>query len=343
MRKLRTKAKYVLLQAVVCLLPFGPAQAEPTIHVQSVASVGFTVSDMDRSVAFYRDALSLKLISDVEVDGPEYDRFWGVFGARARLVRMQLGEQTLELTQFLSPPDVRPIPVPSYSNDLWFQHIAIVVRDMDEAWAHLRKHHVRQISPRPQTIPVSNTAAAGIKAIKFRDPDGHNLELLWFPEGKGHARWHKPSADVFLGIDHTAMTVRSTEQSLQFYRDVLGLMVGGGSLNVGMEQEHLDNLRGARVRVTGLKTESGPPGVEFLEYELPGAGRPIPPDTSPTDLWHWHVMVVVRDVAAAAAVLCARASCVSNGGVAMPDGTLGFTQGFLLRDPDGHALQLVSR
>ncbi|MEX5280730.1 MAG: VOC family protein [Nitrospiraceae bacterium] len=302
-----------------------------------------TVSDMDRSIRFYRDVLTFKPVSDVEVDGPEYDRFWGVFGARVRLVRMQLGEQALELMQFLSPPDARPIPAPSYSNDLWFQHVAIVVRDMDEAWARLRKHHVRQISPRPQTIPASNVAAAGIRAIKFRDPDGHNLELLWFPQGKGNARWHQPGTDLFLGIDHTAITVRNTDKSLQFYRDLLGLMMAGGSLNVGMEQEHLDSLPGARVRVTGLKTETGPPGVEFLEYELPAAGRPMPSDTSPTDLWHWHVTVVVPDAVAAMTILCARVFCVSNSGGPMHDRALGFAQGFLVRDPDGHTLQLVSR
>ena len=88
---------------------------------------------MDRSVAFYRDVLTFKPVSDVEVDGPEYDQLYGVFGVHARIVRIQLGEQQIELTQFISPPDLRPIPVPSYSNDLWFQHFAIVVRDMDAA------------------------------------------------------------------------------------------------------------------------------------------------------------------------------------------------------------------
>ncbi|MCS6329566.1 MAG: VOC family protein, partial [Nitrospira sp.] len=146
---------------------------------------------MDRSIAFYRDVLTFTPLSDVEVDGPEYDQFWGLFGVRARVVRLQLGEQELVLTEFLSPPDLRPIPMPSYSHDLWFQHCAIVVRDMEAAWAQLRKHHVRQVSPRPQTIPRSNVAAAGIKAMKFRDPDGHNLELLWFPDGKGHPRWQR--------------------------------------------------------------------------------------------------------------------------------------------------------
>jgi catechol 2,3-dioxygenase-like lactoylglutathione lyase family enzyme len=255
---------------------------------------------------------------------------------------MQLGGQQLELIEFLAPPDVRPIPVPSFSNDLWFQHFAIVVRDMEAAWVQLRKHRVRQISPRPHTIPISNSAAAGIKAIKFRDPDGHNLELLWFPDGKGNPVWHKPTEDLFLGIDHTAMTVRSTENSIKFYRDLLGLTVSGGTLNMGAEQEHLDSLPGARARVTGLVPTIGPPGLEFLEYELPAAGRPIPLDSHPTDLWHWQTTVVVPDVEAAAATLRGTAQFISSRVVTLPDKALGFTKGFQVRDPDGHAIQIIS-
>ncbi len=318
------------------------AGAEPRTVVQSVASVGFTVSDMDRSVSFYRDVLTFKQVSDVEVDGPEYDKLYGIFGVRARVVRMQLGEQQIEMTQFISPPDLRPIPVPSYSHDLWFQHFAIVVRDMEAAWAQLRRHHVRQISPRPQTIPASNVPAAGIKAIKFRDPDGHNLELLWFPEGKGNPVWKRGGTDLFLGIDHTAMTVRSTESSAKFYRDLLGMTVAGGTLNMGQTQQYLDSLPGARTRVTGLAAQTGPPGLEFLEYELPTAGRPFPADSHPTDLWHWQTTLVVSDVEAAAATLKETAQLVSSGAVSVPDGSLGFKKAVLVRDPDGHAIQLVS-
>jgi len=334
-----------LLLAVLLCLPSTQARAgeNHAVVATSVGAIGFTVSDMDRSVSFYRDVLTFKPISDVEVDGPEYDRLWGIFGVRARVVRMQLGEQQLELIEFLSPPDVRPIPVPSYSNDLWFQHFAIVVRDMEAAWAQLRKHHVRQISPRPQTIPVSNAAAAGIKAIKFRDPDGHNLELLWFPEGKGNPKWHRSGTDVFLGIDHTAMTVRSTENSIKFYRDLLGMTVAGGTLNMGTEQEHLDSLPGARAHVTGMQPQMSPPGVEFLEYELPTAGRPMPADSHPTDLWYWQTTLIVPDVDTTAAVLRATTPFVSSGVVTLEDHTLGFSKGLLIRDPDGHVMQLVSQ
>jgi catechol 2,3-dioxygenase-like lactoylglutathione lyase family enzyme len=319
------------------------APAEPRLSVQSVASVGFTVSDMDRSVAFYRDVLTFKPVSDVEVDGAEYDQLWGLFGVRARVVRLQLGDQALELIEFLSPPDVRPIAAPSYSNDLWFQHFAIVVRDMDQAWAHLRHYHVRQISPRPQTIPISNPTAAGIKAIKFRDPDGHNLELLWFPDGKGHPTWHKPGDALFLGIDHTAMTVRSTEHSMTFYRDLLGMTVAAGTVNMGTEQQHLDSLPGARARVTGINPVMGPPGLEFLEYELPAAGRPMPADSHPTDLWHWQTTLVVPDAEAAAALVQGMGQFVSSGVVTLPDKALGFTQGLQVRDPDGHVMQIVAQ
>lgn len=318
------------------------AATESPIAVQSVAAVGFTVSDMDRSVAFYRDVLTFTPISDVEVDGPEYDQLWGIFGVRARVVRLQLGEQQLELVEFLSPPDLRPVPVPSYSNDLWFQHIAIVVRDMDRAWGQLRTHHVRQISPRPQTIPISNPAAAGIKAVKFRDPDGHNLELLWFPEDKGSPSWKMFGTNLFLGIDHTAMTVRSTESSTKFYRDLLGMTVAGGTLNMGTTQQYLDSLPGARTRVTGLAPKMGPPGLEFLEYELPTAGRPFPTDSHPTDLWHWQTTLVVPDVEAAAAQVHGMGQMISSGVVTLPDKGLGFTKGFLVRDSDGHAVQIVS-
>src|SRR5215472_13554438 len=247
-----------LLLAVLLCLPSTQATAgeNHAVVATSVGAIGFTVLEMDRSVSFYRDVLTFKPISDVEVDGPEYDRLWGIFGVRARVVRMQLGEQQLELIEFLSPPDVRPIPVPSYSNDLWFQHFAIVVRDMEAAWAQLRKHHVRQISPRPQTIPVSNAAAAGIKAIKFRDPDGHNLELLWFPEGKGSPKWHRSGTDVFLGIDHTAMTVRSTESSIKFSQVWGGIPCAGNTLKGGAGKENRTICPGPRGRGKGTNPQT---------------------------------------------------------------------------------------
>jgi catechol 2,3-dioxygenase-like lactoylglutathione lyase family enzyme len=258
----------------------------------AVGPVGFTVAEMERSVAFFRDVLTFEKVADCEFHDDAFDRLTGVFGARVRVVDMRLGEEALRLTQYLTPQS-RPIPADSRSNDRWFQHIAIVVRDMDAAHARLRKHKVRPVSTAPQTLPEWNQAAAGIRAFYFRDPDEHNLEIIWFPAGKGDPRWQRKTDALFLGIDHTAIVVTDTDASLRFYRDTLGLRVVGESENHGSEQEHLNHVFGARVRITSLRAPKGP-GIEFLEYLTPRDGRPFPADAQPSDLVHWETTVIVE-------------------------------------------------
>jgi catechol 2,3-dioxygenase-like lactoylglutathione lyase family enzyme len=189
---------------------------------------------------------------------------------------MRLADESVELTEYLAPRG-RPAPVDSRSNDRWFQHIAIIVSDMDRAYAWLRQHKVQHASTGPQRLPDWNTKARGIQAFYFRDPDGHPLEILQFPPDKGDPRWHRPTEKLFLGIDHTAIVVGDTGASLGFYRDVLGLRVVGESENYGPEQERLNNVFGARLRITTLRAAAGP-AIEFLEYLTPRDGRPMPAD-----------------------------------------------------------------
>jgi len=108
------------------------------IKVNEVDSVGLTVHDMDAELKFFTEVLPFKTVSDEEVVGDDFEELFGVFGCRARVVRLQLGNEFISLTQFLAPRG-RPIPVDSKSNDGWFQHIAIVVSDMEEALRLARK------------------------------------------------------------------------------------------------------------------------------------------------------------------------------------------------------------
>ncbi len=100
-----------------------------------------------------------------------------------RVVRLRLGDETIELTEYLAPKG-RPIPVDSRSNDRWFQHFAIIMSDMERAYARLRQHKVQHASTGPQTLPDWNKNAGGIKAFYFKDPDGHALEILQFPRAR---------------------------------------------------------------------------------------------------------------------------------------------------------------
>jgi catechol 2,3-dioxygenase-like lactoylglutathione lyase family enzyme len=299
-----------------------------------------TVSDMDRSVAFYSKVLKFEKVSDVEVWGPNYEQLQGVFGARMRVVRMSLGDESIELTEYLAPQG-RPIPVDSRSNDRWFQHIAIIVSDMDRAYRWLRQNKVRHASTGPQRLPDWNSNASGIWAFYFKDPDSHALEILQFPPDKGDPKWHRPTNNLFLGIDHTAIVVKDTEESLRFYRDVLGLKVAGESENYGTEQEHLNNVFGARLRITGLRPAKGP-GIELLEYLTPRDGRPAPADKRANDLMHWQTRLWVQNTEKTARGLqTGRFEFISPGVIQMPDGQLGFSKGLLVLDPDGHAIQMV--
>jgi catechol 2,3-dioxygenase-like lactoylglutathione lyase family enzyme len=313
--------------------------------VERVKTIGFTVANLDRVAEFFEKVLQFEKVAEFRMVGSEYDTMQGVFNVNMRIVHLKLGEQIIELTGYVSPPTGRPIPVSSFSNDAWFEHMAIVVRDMDAAYKVLQEANVRQVSAHPIIIPESNPGAAGIKAIKFHDPEGHDLELIYFPTGKGDPSWQRPSNKLFLGIDHTAMTVGSTEKSVTFYRDLLGFQVGGTTLNTGSTQAVLDNLFNDTCLVTAMMPAVAPAHVELLEYKTPAGGRPMPSDTKSNDLWHWQTTVVTKDIGSAAERLRKTgAQFVTPEVIAIPQearARLGFAKALMIRDPTGHALRLV--
>ncbi|HSL23857.1 MAG TPA: VOC family protein [Vicinamibacterales bacterium] len=316
-----------------------PARDIP-LPVAAVESIGMTVSDLEAALSFYTRVLAFTLVDRRESSGRPFELLTGVFGARARSARLRLGEETIELTEFLAPRG-RPIPDDLRANDRIFQHIAIVVSDIDTAYRQLRAAGVEHGSSGPQRLPDWNTAAGGIAAFYFRDPDRHFLEVIQFPRGKGSPRWQDRSR-TFLGIDHTAIVVEDTAASLRFYRDALGLQVAGQSENYDVEQEHLNGVFGARLRITGLRAASGP-GIELLEYLAPRDGRPAPTDLRANDLAHWQTTVSAGRLEALLPLARDhRIALVSPGPIELDAAAFGFSAGALARDPDGHALRIVS-
>ena len=104
------------------------------------------------------------------------------------------------------------------ASDLCFQHFAIVVADMALAYRRLCSvSGWTAISiDGPQRLPPSS---GGVSAFKFRDPDGHPLELLAFPDGRWPAQWRaRSNGDLALGIDHSAISVSDSARSIAFYQ-----------------------------------------------------------------------------------------------------------------------------
>jgi catechol 2,3-dioxygenase-like lactoylglutathione lyase family enzyme len=330
---------YTVLAIAAFLLssPTGANTAALSVAAVAVNSVGITVSNMDRAVEFYTSVLTFEKTADRELSGREYELLTGVFGARARIVQLRLGNESLELTEFLTPKG-RPIPPDMRANDQAFQHAALIVSDMDRAYARLRQHGVGHASSGPQRLPDWNVNAGGIRAFYFRDPDGHFLEILQFPPGKGEARWQQKER-LFLGIDHTAIVSSDTERSLALYRDVLGLRLAGTSENYEIEQEHLNNVFGARLRITALRAASGP-GIELLEYLAPRDGKPAPLDLKANDLAHWQTTLIAPGADALYDLTSSRPPfALVSPRLTTADPSTGAAA--LIRDPDGHGLRLV--
>jgi catechol 2,3-dioxygenase-like lactoylglutathione lyase family enzyme len=322
--------------------------------VREIGPIGLTVADLGRELMFYTNTLPFQLVSVSESSGPEADQLLGLANARVRVAELKLGDERILLTAHPDNPG-RPIPPDSRSYDHWFQHIAIVVRDMDEAYQQLLRHKVKHVSTAPQTLPAWNSNASGIKAFYFRDPEDHVLEIIYFPPGKGDPKWHSstrvPQAStlnlqpypVFLGIDHTAIVVSDTDKSLAFYRDWLGLRVAGESENYGVEQEHLNQVFGARLRITGIRAEKGP-GIEFLEYITPPGGRPLPSAATAKDLVFWNTQLIADHLDALTSnFLEKQVRMVSRGVVSLSGPHLRSARSVIVRDLDGHALQFVER
>ena len=303
--------------------------------------VGMTVEEIDRSVKFYSEVLSFQKIKEVEVWGEDWEQLQGVFGLRMQIVQMQLGDEIISLMKYLTP-EGRPIPRDFRSNDRTFQHIAIVVTDIDRAYQHLRQFNVRHTSTSPQQLPQWNEKLGGVKAFYFKDPDGHNLELIEFPPDKADDKWLQSTDKLFLGIDHSAIGVKNAEASFPLYRDCLNLELMLQAENYGTEYEHISCIFGARVQVNSMKPPSGI-GFELLEYISPTDGRDMPIDTKANDLWHYQTVIAVSDLESMERQLRSLpCSFISPGIVEMSANELGIKKALAIKDLDGHVLHLIA-
>ena len=238
-------------------------------RMRRLASFGLTTPDAHRLSEFYQRVLSFRLLEIERRSGPDFERLTGVIGG-ASAVSLGLGDDVVELLQFDRPG--RPYPAGTISSDLCFQHFAIIVADVQLAYQRLVSAGgwTAISTDGPQQLPASS---GGVTAFKFRDPDGHPLELLVFPDGQMPEHWQaRASGNLFLGVDHSAISVADSAASIAFYEG-LGLHVAARSLNTGPEQERLDAVSHAEVEVTALEPEQATPHVELLCYRSVTRGQ----------------------------------------------------------------------
>ena len=211
------------------------------------------VVDLEQAREFYAHALGFVPLGSMVEDG-ELAEILGV--SKVKSLRMQVGAQQIELTQCFPPG--ADYPRPRRADDIFFQHIAVVTTDIFKACARAAEAGAVPISlGGPQLLP---RASGGVTAWKFRDPDGHPLEFLTFPDT---TIW--PGDALFLGYDHSGIGVANAERSIAFYTDI-GLRMRHRQVNCGPEQERLDGVKNATLDVVAMAPLAAPPHMELLGY-----------------------------------------------------------------------------
>jgi catechol 2,3-dioxygenase-like lactoylglutathione lyase family enzyme len=297
---------------------------------QRLSRISLICREPERLACFYESALGFVRGKESSIGGDRLASLLRIPGAEARIIGMGLGGQPIELVNIKPAGQPYPAEVPAWSS--LFQHFAIVVSDMAAAYAKLSAHkNWHPISTAgPQVLPASS---GGVAAFKFRDPEGHPLELLAFPPGAIPEPWKKAAGHDFLGIDHSAISVADTSRSVEFYHS-LGFQRSGGSLNTGSAQDRLDNAKGAVVEVTALASLEEPPHLELLCYrEVSVHG---PKGSAINDAAATQLVLAASSIGALHALYAQNADAFVSRPVPFEDGVARA----ILRDPDGHLLRL---
>jgi catechol 2,3-dioxygenase-like lactoylglutathione lyase family enzyme len=299
--------------------------------------ITLVVSDLDDAESNYVRTFGCSVESRADIE-PALTGVLCIRPTHGRRSLLRLGRERIELLEFTDLAG-RPYPPDSTSTDLWFQHMAIVVNDMTDAYQRVMAN--RRFRPISRNGPVRLPEnSGGVTAFKFRDHDGHPLELLAFPEGRVPGEWrnaHGPGS--FLGVDHTAIAVSDSASSAEFFGSVFGFSVGTRTENRGPEQAALDDVDEVQVSVTPLARDLPAPRLELLHYHS-GPRRPIPTGTASNDIVSTHCVVRVASLDATAAALARR-------GMPLADHDLMILQGgvhaALVPGPDGHRFLVEER
>jgi catechol 2,3-dioxygenase-like lactoylglutathione lyase family enzyme len=235
----------------------------PGVRVSRLLRLRLCSANVKSLADFYEAALGFRRVAVEHLSGVQVQEHLVACG-RVLRITLELGAQRVTLLQFVDQPG-RAYPFDTDASDRIFQHFAIVVADMSAAMAHLSR--ATGWTPitvgGPQQLPASSGA---VIAFKFRDPEGHPLELLAFPAAHVPECWrHIQSHTPFLGIDHSAICVADSARSVAFY-EALGLTVSHRSVNDGPAQARLDDLDRPVVEVTAMSADQDTPHLELLCY-----------------------------------------------------------------------------
>jgi catechol 2,3-dioxygenase-like lactoylglutathione lyase family enzyme len=341
--------KTSVVTAVVTLSMLGPGarfalsgSADSQAAATGVRAIIHSVADLDKTVSFYRDGVGLPMVgfdgkptSTVPMPqalNEDLSKFTDTHGAKFRNATFKIpgAKFDLELTEFTNWPRKSVAP---HMQDPGAGTLVLIVRDVDSALAGVRKTGGSVLSIGGQPMKIGGEQSKS-RSVFVRDPDGFMLELAAIqplPATTAPANSNVTGGRISITID-------DTEQTMKFYRDVLGFETKPAKAEFATDKTiaSLIDAEGAHWRISSAKVPGS--DVEFEMLEFKGVKRAkfslaVPDVASPA------VSVQVKDVRAAMeAVKAGGGSIVTAGGQPVK---LGGGLGVFVKDPNGFLLELI--
>jgi catechol 2,3-dioxygenase-like lactoylglutathione lyase family enzyme len=296
-----------------------------------------SVADLDKAIAFYRDTLGLEMkTTPGRAAGPgapfplneALSNLTGTHGAKFRVATFKVPDAgfDLELTEFSG---IDKKPAVARNQDPGAATFVVTVRDLDKALAAVKKAGAAVV-----TVDGAPLSLGGkTRSIFVRDPDGLFVEL--FQPDPLPATTAPATSNVIAG--RFALTVKDTEKTLAFYRDVFGFIPKPGpAFAANPVVSNLVAVPHAEFRMSRAAVPGSSVTWEFVDYKgvdrKPFSPR-IPDPGSPA-----FSLLVTNADALVDSVKAAGGSLVSTGG------PLGAKPGSIfVRDPNGFLIELIQR
>ena len=138
---------------------------------------GLTVSDLERSLLFWRDAMGMDVLFQQEKDGGYLEEIVGEPGAHVRMAHLAFGGEgpRIELFQYLAPSGGQHLSRPA---DQGFAHVCVACEDLDE---RMKRLVAAGGTPFSEPVVIDTGVNRGGRGVSLRDPDGHVVELFERP------------------------------------------------------------------------------------------------------------------------------------------------------------------
>ena len=145
----------------------------PTLH-----HTGLTVSDLERSLHFWRDAMGMEELFQQEKEGGYLEAIVREPGAHVRMAHLAFGGEgpRIELFQYLAPSGGQHLSRPA---DQGFVHVCIACEDLDE---RMKRLVAAGGTPFSEPVEIDTGVNKGGRGVYLRDPDGHVVELFERPQ-----------------------------------------------------------------------------------------------------------------------------------------------------------------